>query len=55
MTDIRINLNQKEVNLLYELLHHCDEHEEWMKDVLENGELFTKILSKVYKKVNYDD
>jgi|LGOV01.1.fsa_nt_gb hypothetical protein len=49
---MKIKLSKKELGLLIDIVGHCDDHCQWMKEILDNGELMPELLEKISLKYN---
>lgn len=49
----RISFDEKDADLLYEVLHHCNEHLTWMREVFANGENLSKLESRLIEFLNH--
>jgi hypothetical protein len=49
---MKIKLSKKELGLLIDIVGHCDDHCDWMIEVLDNGELMSELLGKLATQYN---
>ena len=48
----RISFNLKDAELLYDILHHCNDHNTWMAEVFENGQNIYKLEDRLLDFIN---
>jgi hypothetical protein len=51
----RISFSLKDAELLYDIVHHCVEHNRWMAEVFENGKNIYTLEDRLIEFVNKEN